>query len=49
MCDLELPVYEAVSYRNDLKLQLLSIIVCIAIMQQQYTTAKYLAYACVYI
>jgi hypothetical protein len=35
-------VYEALSYRNGLKLQAPSIIVCMAIMQQEYVAAKYL-------
>ena len=43
-------MYEALSYRNGLELQAPSIIVCIAIMQQQYVAAKYLTcIVCVYV
>ena len=43
-------MYEALSYRNGLELQAPSIIVCMAIMQQQYVAAKYLTcIICVYI
>ncbi len=43
-------MYEALSYRNGLELQAPSIIVCMAIMQQQYVAAKYLiCIMCVYI
>ncbi len=35
-------MYEALSYRNGLELQAPSIIVCMAIMQQEYVAAKYL-------